>query len=55
VDSRKTCVTVHTSFSWRNKRGKWEELTKGGVEEDEKESGGFSFGFGGDDDDADIP
>jgi hypothetical protein len=39
----------------RNKRGKWEELTKGGVEEDEKESGGFSFGFGGDDDDADIP
>lgn len=34
------------------KRGKWEELTKGGEEE---ESGGFSFGFGGDDDDADIP
>lgn len=35
----------------KGKRGKWEELTKG-VEE---EQGGFSFGFGGDDDDADIP
>lgn len=35
----------------KGKRGKWEELTKG-VEEEE---GGFSFGFGGDDDDADIP
>jgi hypothetical protein len=34
-------------------RGKWEELTKGGQEEEE--TGGFSFGFGGDDDDADIP
>ncbi|KAF2132791.1 Clavaminate synthase-like protein [Dothidotthia symphoricarpi CBS 119687] len=34
-------------------RGRWEELTKGGDEE--AESGGFSFGFGGDDDDADIP
>ncbi|ORY09438.1 F-box domain-containing protein [Clohesyomyces aquaticus] len=33
-------------------RGKWEELTKGdGVEE----TGGFSFGFGGDDDDAEVP
>jgi len=33
-------------------KGKWEQLTKG----DEKEEvGGFSFGFGGDDDDADIP
>lgn len=34
-------------------RGKWEELTKGDTEQEE--SGGFSFGFGGDDDDADIP
>ncbi|KAK7191584.1 hypothetical protein DPSP01_004807 [Paraphaeosphaeria sporulosa] len=34
-------------------RGKWEELTKG---DDEAQSGGFSFGFGGgDDDDAEIP
>lgn len=33
-------------------RGRWEELTKG---DEEVESGGFSFGFGGDDDDADIP
>lgn len=33
-------------------RGRWEELTKGN---DEEESGGFSFGFGGDYDDADIP
>jgi len=30
-------------------RGKWEVLTKGG------EEGGFSFGFGGDADDADVP
>ncbi|KAL6711909.1 hypothetical protein ACN47E_002952 [Coniothyrium glycines] len=34
-------------------RGRWEELTK--VAEQEEESGGFSFGFGGDDDDAEIP
>ncbi|KAF2013152.1 F-box domain-containing protein [Aaosphaeria arxii CBS 175.79] len=34
-------------------RGKWEELTKG--EDDSADQGGFSFGFGGDDDDADIP
>ncbi|KAF1837538.1 F-box domain-containing protein [Decorospora gaudefroyi] len=34
-------------------RGRWETLTKGG--EEDVESGGFSFGFGGDDDDADIP
>ncbi|KAF2270686.1 Clavaminate synthase-like protein [Lojkania enalia] len=33
-------------------RGKWEALTKGSEED---ESGGFSFGFGNDDDDADIP
>lgn len=33
-------------------RGKWEELTKG---DEEEETGGFSFGFGGDDDDAEIP
>ncbi|KAF2281256.1 F-box domain-containing protein [Westerdykella ornata] len=32
-------------------RGRWEELTKA----DEEESGGFSFGFGGDDDDAEVP
>jgi hypothetical protein len=37
----------------KGKRGKWEELTKAGVEEEE--AGGFNFGFGGDDDDADIP
>ena len=36
-------------------RGKWEELTKGGIEAEEAEAGGFSFGFGGDDSDADIP
>jgi hypothetical protein len=34
-------------------RGRWEELTKGGDEEET--AGGFNFGFGGDDDDADIP
>ncbi|KAF2187764.1 F-box domain-containing protein [Zopfia rhizophila CBS 207.26] len=33
-------------------RGRWEELTKG-VENEE--NGGFSFGFGGDDDDAEVP
>jgi hypothetical protein len=33
-------------------KGKWEQLTKG---DEEEEVGGFSFGFGGDDDDADIP
>lgn len=33
-------------------KGKWEQLTKG---DEEAEVGGFSFGFGGDDDDADIP
>jgi hypothetical protein len=39
----------------KGKRGKWEELTKGGDEVVEV-GGGFSFGFGGDDDDdADIP
>ncbi|KAL5115292.1 hypothetical protein ACEQ8H_006804 [Pleosporales sp. CAS-2024a] len=32
----------------KGKRGKWEELTKGG--EHEEEAGGFSFGFGDDDD-----
>jgi hypothetical protein len=37
----------------RKGRGRWEELTKGGDEEET--SGGFGFGFGGDDDDADIP
>ena len=37
----------------KKNKGRWEELTKGG--EAEKEAGGFSFGFGGDDDDADIP
>ena len=36
----------------RKGRGRWEELTK---EVDEVEKGGFSFGFGGDDSDADIP
>ncbi|KAJ4382927.1 hypothetical protein N0V86_002154 [Didymella sp. IMI 355093] len=34
-------------------RGKWEELTKGA--EEESGGGGFSFGFAGDDSDADIP
>lgn len=38
----------------KKSRGKWEELTKGGDDESE-DAGGFSFGFGGDDDDADIP
>ncbi|KAF2159305.1 hypothetical protein M409DRAFT_30181 [Zasmidium cellare ATCC 36951] len=31
----------------------WEELTKGA--EDDEEAGGFSFGFGGDDDDEEVP
>ena len=35
-------------------RGRWEELTKGGDDE-ESGGGGFSFGFVGDDSDADIP
>jgi hypothetical protein len=33
-------------------RGKWEELTKGDEEED---VGAFSFGFGGDDSDVEVP
>lgn len=33
-------------------RGKWEELTKGTEEED---ASGFSFGFGGDDSDVEVP
>ncbi|KAF2468230.1 F-box domain-containing protein [Lindgomyces ingoldianus] len=33
-------------------RGKWEELTK---HEGEEEGGGFSFGFGQNDDDAEVP
>ncbi|KAI6791018.1 putative F-box and JmjC domain protein [Hortaea werneckii] len=36
-------------------RGKWEQLTKGSVEDDDAGEGGFSFGFGGDDDDAEVP
>ena len=36
-------------------RGKWEELTKPTSTEDETEEGGFAFGFGGDDEDADVP
>ncbi|CAN9189763.1 unnamed protein product [Alternaria alternata] len=36
----------------KKSRGKWEQLTKG---DEEEPVGGFSFGFGGDDDDADIP
>jgi hypothetical protein len=36
-------------------RGKWDELVKGKDEDGKEESAGFSFGFGGDDDDADIP
>ena len=37
----------------RSKPGKWEALTKGA--EEEQGGGGFSFGFAGDDSDADIP
>ncbi|RMX93937.1 hypothetical protein D0867_04087 [Hortaea werneckii] len=36
-------------------RGKWEQLTKGSAEDDDAGEGGFSFGFGGDDDDAEVP
>ncbi|KAE9974612.1 hypothetical protein Vi05172_g796 [Venturia inaequalis] len=36
-------------------RGRWEELTKAGVEESEGAGFSFGFGFGDDDDDADIP
>ncbi|KAI6875844.1 putative F-box and JmjC domain protein [Hortaea werneckii] len=36
-------------------RGKWEQLTKGNAEDDDAGEGGFSFGFGGDDDDAEVP
>jgi hypothetical protein len=38
-----------------NRRGRWEALTKGAKEEEVESGGGFSFGFGGDDSDADIP
>ncbi|KAF1912604.1 hypothetical protein BDU57DRAFT_542427 [Ampelomyces quisqualis] len=38
----------------KGRRGKWDALIKGDGEEKEQ-VGGFSFGFGGDDDDADIP
>lgn len=35
---------------------KWEELTKGAVDDaDAGEGGGFSFGFGGGDSDEDVP
>lgn len=38
-------------------RGRWEELTKGGKEEnkDADGGGGFSFGFGGGEDDDEVP
>lgn len=38
-------------------RGRWEELTKGGAEEEDDgdAGGGFSFGFGGGDDEEDVP
>ena len=38
-------------------KGRWEEIKARGNEEDggDGQEGGFSFGFGGDDDDADIP
>lgn len=39
----------------RGKPGKWEELTKSGNGEECGGGGGFSFGFAGDDSDADIP
>ena len=35
-------------------RGKWETLTKV-ADEEEAEEGGFSFGFGGEDEDAEVP
>lgn len=35
-------------------RGRWEELTKG-KNNDEEQEGGFSFGFGGDDSDVEVP
>ncbi|KAK5133260.1 hypothetical protein LTR08_007994 [Meristemomyces frigidus] len=35
-------------------KGKWEELTKGSAAA-EADEGGFSFGFNGDDDDAEVP
>lgn len=34
-------------------KGKWEELTK--TNDGEEDSGGFSFGFGGDDEDEEVP
>lgn len=36
-------------------KGKWEELTKGEAGDEEDAEVGFSFGFGGGDDDADVP
>ncbi|KAF2772051.1 Clavaminate synthase-like protein [Teratosphaeria nubilosa] len=43
----------------KGRRAKWEELTKGGAargeEADVEEGNGFSFGFGGGDDDEEIP
>ncbi|KAK8229571.1 hypothetical protein HDK77DRAFT_382896 [Phyllosticta capitalensis] len=38
------------------KKGKWEELVKGGADDKAEEQGGFAFGFGfADDEDAEIP
>ncbi|KAJ9624876.1 hypothetical protein H2203_004826 [Taxawa tesnikishii (nom. ined.)] len=39
----------------KGKRGRWEELTGKGKEEDGESAGGFSFGFGGDDEDGEVP
>lgn len=40
----------------KGSRGKWEQLTKGAVDDEEEDSGGgFSFGFGAGDDDEEVP
>ncbi|KAF2730171.1 Clavaminate synthase-like protein [Polyplosphaeria fusca] len=36
-------------------RGRWEEITKGRGEDERDGAGGFSFGFGGDESDVEVP
>ncbi|KAF2155738.1 F-box domain-containing protein [Myriangium duriaei CBS 260.36] len=36
-------------------KGKWEQLVAKNTEEEDAAGGGFSFGFGGDDDDVEVP
>nr|POE49472.1 f-box protein [Quercus suber] len=49
-----TCLADLERIS-KGGKGKWEELTKAGLDENQAEGAGFAFGFGGDDSDAEVP